>query len=93
MSWTNHLNGFDFVVNIGKWCVLTDSGVLSLIVTVLVENDTFFFTNWWNYTVVTVWIFNTVWDFWDDLVSTVSCNEVPLLDLSVESRIVEVGFS
>lgn len=93
VSWADHLNGFDFVVNIGKWCISTDSGVLSGVVTILVENDTFFFTSWWYNTVLTIWIFDTVWDFCNDLVGTVSSNEVPLLDLSVESRIVEVGFS
>lgn len=93
VSWTDHLNRFDFVVNVSKWCVSTDSGVLSLIVTVFIEDDTFLFSWWWDDTVVTTWVFNTVWDFSNNLVSTVSSNEVPLLDLSVESRIVEVGFS
>jgi hypothetical protein len=93
VSLTDHLNGFDFVVNVSKWCVSTDSGVLSSVVTFLVEDDTFFLFFWWYDTVFTTWIFNTVWDFCNNLVCSVSCNEVPLLDLSVESRIVEVGFS
>jgi hypothetical protein len=84
------LDRFNFVVNISEWGIRANLGVVTLIVALRIECNTCGCVCWEDGAIIGRWVFtfNDV----DIVDNTFSRNEVPLLDVPLESSIVVIRF-